>query len=93
MILAWLHHAYMEHHESSSSIRNIFTSNLLQSVPNSMSTEFHCKQWVTTQDGLDHLELDSASVTEPKDNEVLVKIHTVSLNFRDTEGLPDHASI
>jgi NADPH:quinone reductase-like Zn-dependent oxidoreductase len=45
------------------------------------------KQWVTKQDGLDKLRL--VEVPEPsdlKEGEVLVKIHCVSLNFRDTEG-------
>jgi NADPH:quinone reductase-like Zn-dependent oxidoreductase len=47
------------------------------------------KQWVTNQDGLDKLRL--VEVPEPQasdliEGEVLVKIHSVSLNFRDTEG-------
>ncbi|KAJ3563535.1 hypothetical protein NPX13_g8161 [Xylaria arbuscula] len=46
------------------------------------------KQWVTNQDGLDKLRL--IEVTEPtelKEGEVLVEIHSVSLNYRDTEGM------
>ncbi|KAI0393727.1 hypothetical protein F5Y17DRAFT_466719 [Xylariaceae sp. FL0594] len=54
------------------------------------------KQWVTKQDGLDKLRL--VEVPEPqesdlKEGEVLVKIHRVSLNYRDTEvcmGLYGH---
>ncbi|KAK4507565.1 hypothetical protein PRZ48_001300 [Zasmidium cellare] len=52
------------------------------------------KQWQTGQDGLDKLTLTTtAKVPAPKEGEVLVKIHTVSLNFRDTEvcmGLYSH---
>ncbi|KAI1155505.1 hypothetical protein F4825DRAFT_459667 [Nemania diffusa] len=52
------------------------------------------RQWVTNQTGLGKLRL--ANVPEPselKEGEVLVKIHSVSLNFRDTEvcmGLYGH---
>lgn len=45
------------------------------------------KQWVTGQDGLDKLTFTTAKMPEPKDGEVLVKIHAVSLNYRDTEGM------
>lgn len=45
------------------------------------------QQWTTAQNGLDSLKLEEADVTKPKDGEVLVKIHAVSLNYRDTEGL------
>lgn len=44
------------------------------------------KQWTTAQNGFGNLTLEEADVTKPKDGEVLVKIHAVSLNFRDTEG-------
>lgn len=45
------------------------------------------KQWVTKADGLDKLRLvDVPEPSELKEGEVLVKIHSVSLNFRDTEG-------
>jgi len=47
------------------------------------------KQWVTNQDGLDKLRLVEApepKASDLKEGEVLVKIHRVSLNFRDTEG-------
>jgi len=44
------------------------------------------KQWTTAQDGLDNLTLVmDADKPTPKDGEVLVKINTVSLNYRDTE--------
>ncbi|KAL6855516.1 hypothetical protein ACO1O0_006665 [Amphichorda felina] len=43
------------------------------------------KQWTTAQDGLDKLTLGDARLPSPKDGEVLVKIHAVSLNYRDTE--------
>ncbi|KAI1119059.1 hypothetical protein F5Y14DRAFT_438148 [Nemania sp. NC0429] len=51
-------------------------------------------QWVTKHDGLDKLRLvDAPEPSELKEGEVLVKIHSVSLNFRDTEvcmGLYGH---
>ncbi|KAJ2999388.1 hypothetical protein NUW58_g2 [Xylaria curta] len=52
------------------------------------------KQWVTNQDGLDKLRLvDTPEPSQLNEGEVLVKIHCVSLNFRDTEvcmGLYGH---
>ena len=45
------------------------------------------KQWVTTQTGLDDLKQEEVPVPNPKEEEVLVKINTVSLNYRDTEGI------
>ncbi len=45
------------------------------------------KQWITRQNGLDELQLqDVPNLHPPGDDEVLVKIHAVSLNYRDTEG-------
>ena len=44
------------------------------------------RQWVTTQDGLENVRLDTAPMPEVKSDEVLVKINVVSLNYRDTEG-------
>jgi len=44
------------------------------------------RQFRTTQDGLDNLHQTTAELPKIKNNEVLVKIHTVSLNYRDTEG-------
>ncbi|KAI1825669.1 hypothetical protein F4861DRAFT_530279 [Xylaria intraflava] len=42
--------------------------------------------WVTNQSGLDQLRLvDVEEPSELKEGEVLVKIHSVSLNYRDTE--------
>ncbi|KAL7920568.1 hypothetical protein ACQKWADRAFT_297876 [Trichoderma austrokoningii] len=43
------------------------------------------KQWVSKLDGVDKLEFTEGEVPVPKDGEVLVKIHTVSLNYRDIE--------
>ena len=51
------------------------------------------RQWTTAQDGLDNLVLTTAAKPTPKEDEVLVKINTVSLNYRDTEvimGLYGH---
>lgn len=43
------------------------------------------RAWVTSQDGLEKLSLTTAPMPTPKDGEVLVKINSVSLNYRDTE--------
>lgn len=51
------------------------------------------KQWRTAFDGLDKLRQTTAEMPQPSDGEVLVKILTVSLNYRDTEvcmGLYNH---
>lgn len=50
-------------------------------------TKKEIRQWTTKQDGLENLQLGTASMPEPKEGEVLVKINCVSLNYRDTEGL------
>ena len=52
----------------------------------SMSTQKQMKQWVTTQDGLQTLEVEETAIPIPQEGEVLVKINAVSLNFRDIEG-------
>jgi NADPH:quinone reductase-like Zn-dependent oxidoreductase len=44
------------------------------------------KQWVTDYSGLTSLKRETAPVPEPGEDEVLVKINAVSLNFRDVEG-------
>ncbi|KAJ4214714.1 hypothetical protein NW759_010268 [Fusarium solani] len=43
------------------------------------------RQWTTAQDGIDKMTFGEGVVAEPKDGEVLVKIHAVALNYRDTE--------
>ncbi|KAK1750095.1 putative zinc-binding dehydrogenase [Echria macrotheca] len=43
------------------------------------------EQWLTQQDGLDNLRRSSAPMPSPGKDEVLVAIHSVSLNYRDTE--------
>ena len=48
-------------------------------------TEF--EQWVTAQDGLDKLRLIKTSLPKLGPNEVLVKVHSVALNYRDIEGM------
>jgi NADPH:quinone reductase-like Zn-dependent oxidoreductase len=45
------------------------------------------KQWVTGQDGLDKLRMEETERSTPGQDEVLVEIHSVSLNYRDTEGI------
>jgi NADPH:quinone reductase-like Zn-dependent oxidoreductase len=51
------------------------------------------KQWETAQDGFSNLKFTTAPLPIPGPRELLVKIHTVSLNYRDTEvtmGLYNH---
>ncbi|KAF2689830.1 NAD(P)-binding protein [Lentithecium fluviatile CBS 122367] len=51
------------------------------------------KRWLTGQDGLDKLRLDEVECPEPGEDEVLVEVRAVSLNYRDTEvamGLYNH---
>lgn len=50
-----------------------------------MSLPTELRQWTTAQDGLDKLKLGTAPMPVPGKGEVLVKIHTVALNYRDTE--------
>jgi NADPH:quinone reductase-like Zn-dependent oxidoreductase len=45
------------------------------------------KQWKSGQDGLDKLYMEEAEIPTPGEDEVLVEIHSVSLNYRDTEGM------
>lgn len=51
------------------------------------------QQWKSGQDGLDKLYMEEADIRTPGEDEVLVEIHSVSLNYRDTEvcmGLYNH---
>lgn len=43
-------------------------------------------QWESTQNGLENISLVEGPMPSPAEDEVLVKINTVSLNYRDTEG-------
>ncbi|KAH7135774.1 hypothetical protein B0J11DRAFT_519210 [Dendryphion nanum] len=43
------------------------------------------RQWVTGQDGLDKLRIEEVDLPTPGDDEVLVEVRAVSLNYRDTE--------
>ncbi|KIX96274.1 uncharacterized protein Z520_08052 [Fonsecaea multimorphosa CBS 102226] len=50
-------------------------------------------RWETAQDGLDKLSKSTCPVPIPGENEVLVEVRAVSLNYRDTEvamGLYNH---
>ncbi|CAK7226543.1 hypothetical protein SCUCBS95973_006235 [Sporothrix curviconia] len=54
------------------------------------------QQWQTLQNGLENLTQATAPMPTPGRDEVLVKIHTVSLNYRDTEvcmGLYNHHKV
>ena len=44
------------------------------------------KQWTTRQDGIDKLKLEEVDLPTPGDDEVLVEVRAVSLNYRDTQG-------
>ncbi|TVY27068.1 Zinc-type alcohol dehydrogenase-like protein [Lachnellula hyalina] len=58
-----------------------------------MSLPPQIKQWTTSQDGLSNLTLTIAPLPTPGPSEVLVKINTIALNYRDTEvimGLYNH---
>lgn len=46
------------------------------------------RQWKTRQDGLDKAFQTTGPVLQPGQGQVLVRIKTVSLNYRDTEGKP-----
>ncbi|KAF2830303.1 NAD(P)-binding protein [Ophiobolus disseminans] len=51
------------------------------------------RRWVTGQDGLDKLRLEEMACPTPGEDEVLVEVRSVSLNYRDTEvcmGLYNH---
>ncbi|KIW08678.1 uncharacterized protein PV09_00629 [Verruconis gallopava] len=58
-----------------------------------MNVPKEIEQWVTEQDGIQNLRKETSPMPKPGDGEVLVKVHTVSLNYRDTEvcnGLYGH---
>jgi hypothetical protein len=44
------------------------------------------KQWTTEQNGIKNLKQGEVDTPTPKDGQVLVKIRSVSLNYRDLEG-------
>ena len=50
------------------------------------------KQWLTGQDGLDKLRMEEVDCPTPGVDEVLVEVHSVSLNYRDTEGMFRHGA-
>lgn len=50
------------------------------------STPTTMRQWVTDYSGVENLKQEVAAVPQPGEDEVLVKVHTVSINFRDVEG-------
>lgn len=50
------------------------------SIPKTM------RQWITDYTGVQNLKQETAAVPQPGEGEVLVKIHAISINFRDVEG-------
>jgi NADPH-dependent curcumin reductase CurA len=64
----------------------LFTEGRLAAMAAQSQFPGKTRQWVTQQDGLDKLRLLEADVPEPGEDEVLVEVSTVSLNYRDTEG-------
>lgn len=44
------------------------------------------RKWVTAMDGVDKLQTATEELPTPREGEVLVKIHAVSVNYRDIEG-------
>ena len=44
------------------------------------------QQFLTSDKGLDGLHMSEAPMPSPGKGEVLVEVHSVSLNYRDTEG-------
>jgi NADPH:quinone reductase-like Zn-dependent oxidoreductase len=68
---------------------------LISTIPTSMSLPLEIKQWVSHQDSIDALKLLTAPLPRPGPGEVLVKINSISINYRDTEvimGLYNHHS-
>jgi NADPH:quinone reductase-like Zn-dependent oxidoreductase len=60
-----------------------------------MSLPTERRQWLTTQSGISNLALSNSPLPVPGQGEVLVQIHAVALNYRDTEvimGLYNHHS-
>lgn len=53
---------------------------MVPSLPKTM------KQWVTDYTGVENLKQETVELPQPGEGEVLVKVHTVSINFRDVEG-------
>ena len=45
------------------------------------------QQYISHFDGLDGLEKLETQIQSPASGEVLVEIHSVSLNYRDMEGI------
>ena len=50
------------------------------------------QQWKSGQNGLDKLYMEEADIPTPGEDEVLVEIHSVSLNYRDTEGMSNSSA-
>lgn len=44
------------------------------------------KQWVTDYSGVASLKQEAVPLPTPQEDEVLVKISAVSVNYRDVEG-------
>lgn len=58
-----------------------------------MSAGTNSRQWQSNYDGIQKLRLETATVPAPSPTQILVKIHAVSLNYKDgevIEGLMNH---
>ncbi|KAK5242244.1 hypothetical protein LTS03_006200 [Exophiala xenobiotica] len=54
-----------------------------------MSLPGEVHKWQASQDGLENLTRSTGPMPKPGKDEVLVEIHAVSLNYRDTEVMRD----
>lgn len=61
-------------------------TDLVEKTDNISTMAEQNRQWQTRQDGLDKVFQTSAPIPNAGEGEVLVRIKTVSLNYRDTEG-------
>jgi len=55
--------------------------------PTIMGDRVDFREWVTDQQGLDRIQQRTVPAVKPGAKEVLVKVGSVSLNYRDTEGM------
>lgn len=56
---------------------------MMSSTSSTSSTVSTMKRWIVTSPGAAHLNLETVPMPAPGEHEVLVRVHAVSLNFRD----------